>query len=611
MGFKAFYKKHENFILAAGLLMLLILFTALRYDFTYELNDDVMLKDILSGVYTGVPESRNIQMLYPMSLFLSVLGRIFPKAPVYGIFLCICQFGCFFLLVKRSLSFREKTGSKLFMALFEGIIITGLFLYHLVLIQYTVTSALLAATAAFLFFTSDGKLPPGRFIKKNAGSILLAAAAYMLRPNMLLLMLPFLCAAGVLKWIEEKPVLAKRNFIKYFSVFGGICALLIVSFVINGLAYGGKEWKTFREFFDSRTELYDYQGVPSYEGNEALYETLGITQSEQNLLLARYDFGMEEKVDAAMLDTLSSYQEQINEKEHPPLERLKESVRNYIYRTLHREPPAGSEDTDYPYNLMVILGYIAVFLTGIWNAADKEEKLSLGVIKTGAKLVFLGLVRTALWLYILLGNRYPARITHSLYLMELCILFAMLLTEYAGIEKKMSGKIKASIIFPVIMCLTAVITVPESVARTDREYEGRGEAGATELSVKEYCRQHPENFYFRDVYSAVSETLPSGLTVPYADKLFRGADSRPANYDIMGGWVVKSPLYDKKMEYFGITSMRDALLYDDKVFLMAELSVGTDWVTGYYEDQGLSVQAERVGMAGNKIGVYRLSVKSR
>ena len=67
-----FYRKWENWILPLLFTLALLLFTSLRFDYYYSLNDDVLMKDILAGVYTGVPESRNVQMLYPLSLLLSL-----------------------------------------------------------------------------------------------------------------------------------------------------------------------------------------------------------------------------------------------------------------------------------------------------------------------------------------------------------------------------------------------------------------------------------------------------------------------------------------------------------------------------------------------------------
>ena len=50
MVLKDFYKKYENCIVALAWLLLLLLFVGIRYDYYYDLNDDVTIKDLMAGV---------------------------------------------------------------------------------------------------------------------------------------------------------------------------------------------------------------------------------------------------------------------------------------------------------------------------------------------------------------------------------------------------------------------------------------------------------------------------------------------------------------------------------------------------------------------------------
>ncbi len=240
MGFKDFYKKYENFILASAFLLGLLLFVGVRYDYYYDLNDDVLIKDLMAGVYTGEPEGHNIQVLYPLSLAISLGYRIFPRMPVYGIFLCLCQYGCLWLIMERSLCFCKRTQGKIFLAAAEVTGVCGLFLEHLVFVQYTVTSALLSAAAAFLFLTSqensafseeevvpEGKTV-GRFIRRNIPSILLAVLSFQLRTEMMGLLMPLLCVAGLYRWSVEERIFTRENYKKYFTVLGAVLAGMAV-----------------------------------------------------------------------------------------------------------------------------------------------------------------------------------------------------------------------------------------------------------------------------------------------------------------------------------------------------------------------------------------------
>ena len=77
----------RNFITAFLITAVMALTVGLLFDFYFDLNDDVLMKDILSGAYTGTPAGHNIQMLYPVSALISLFYRLFRGADWYGIFL--------------------------------------------------------------------------------------------------------------------------------------------------------------------------------------------------------------------------------------------------------------------------------------------------------------------------------------------------------------------------------------------------------------------------------------------------------------------------------------------------------------------------------------------
>ncbi len=607
MVLKTIWKRYENQILASLLVLLLLLFAGMRYDYYYDLNDDVQMKDIMAGVYTGIPEGHNIQMLYPLSLGISLLYRLFPMAPVYGIFLCVCQYVSLWLFVERSLHFRTTLFSKIGIALVEGMVMVAMLLPHLVFVQYTFVCGMLAATAAFLFISTE-PLPAGAFIRKNIPAILLAVLAYMLRTEMLLLVFPLLCVAGLYRWSVEAVIWKKENFCKYFAVLGAILAGMVLASGVHALAFGGEDWKTYVAYFNSRTELYDFQGIPAYEGNEALYEELELTASEQYMLLDQYNFGLDATLEAEDLDRISAYQEEHKVQEQSFLSLLVEKTKRYVYRLFHKELTESMVEDDYPWNLMMILGYLAVFITMIWGKVEADKTPGGKVLVGAGKLAFLFAVRTALWMFILMRGRDPIRITHSLYLVELWILLGMLYMEGTHLEVKLAGRVRASIVFPIVFGVIAVCAVSQTVADTDREYENREAANVVDAGMKAYCRTHAQNFYFFDVYSAVSYPLEPYLATPYSEKMFVNVDNTLGNYDIMGGWQVKSPSHAKKLAAFGMDSMSEGLLYGENVYMMAELAKGTDYIVDYFADQDVTVQVKQTDQICDIIGVYQIEV---
>jgi hypothetical protein len=124
---------------------------------------------------------------------------------------------------------------------------------------------------------------------------------------------------------------------------------------------------------------------------------------------------------------------------------------------------------------------------------------------------------------------------------------------------------------------------------------GRKQAG----TGRRYCRAHPDTFYFEDVYS----------TVAFSGKLLQSRDNGIANYDIAGGWMCKSPLYQKKLAAFGIDEAADALIEGKAYFIMSreeESLRGLSWIGVPYIENGVQVQAEEYDKINENYSVYQV-----
>lgn len=582
MNFVTKLKQKENSIWALCFVAALCIGIGVFFDYYYDINDDVLIKDILAGVYTGTPEGHNIQMLFPISFLLSLPYHIIRGIPWYGLFLCFCHFGCFYLLAERLLHFCKKRLTKALLLLMMAMLVGALFLWELIFVQYTVTAALLTVTAAFLFYTVEETAQVKDFYKKSLPSIMLVNLAFCIRSEMLLLLLPLVCVTGICRWAAEKPVFTKANAAKYFAVFGGILAGLLLNQGIHMAAHGSESWQEFNRFFDARTSLYDYQGIPAYDGSEAFYESVGMTKAEQ-LLLINYNFGMDEEINADMMEQLTAYAESLDHRTFGST--LKHALRQYADRFFkwgYGEVTSAWDyryrsvaETDYPWNLFILILYALVLAAAICNRQFRYLW----------ELCFLGAVRSALWLFIIYNGRMPVRITYPLCLMEFVILAAMLLGECKNSPKAMRF-LRAGCC--LILMLLALLNVNKSIGAVQKEYARREEVNRELQALQSYTKAHPDNFYFVDVYSTVS----------YSEKMFSGVDNSLSNYDIMGGWASKSPLMYKKYAQFSIGTMEEALLTGEKVYVIVHtpqpgwLPVIEDWMPAYYEDRGVEVQIE-------------------
>ena len=151
----------------------------------------------------------------------------------------------------------------------------------------------------------------------------------------------------------------------------------------------------------------------------------------------------------------------------------------------------------------------------------------------------------------------------------------------------------------VLIGLICLCSLPGNIrnSRTDKETREKANQGCLAIAV--YCKAHPDNFYFEDVYS----------TVGFSQKIFENMNNSMTNYDIMGGWICKSPLYREKLEQFGITGAEDGLLYHTNAYFIIETGTpdsDINWIQDYYGEKGVAVRLEQVDSIGDKYAVYQI-----
>lgn len=604
------------------------------FDFYYDLNDDTLMRDIMSGIYSGTPDGHNMQTLYPLGAMIALCYRVVGSFPWYGVFLLLCQFGCFFAVGARLCTLADtpltqrtahdtagggtdpRTRFVLKPLILAGVVLFqwGIWLTHMVNVQYTITCGMLVGAAVFLLLTAPdtGGESSGAFSGKAA--LLLFLLAFQLRSEMALLLLPFPGLAGAFCWWEDRPVFTGKNLKKYGGLFLLLLAGMGISLAADSLAYGG-EWKAFRQFFDDRTTIYDfYPQVVTDDSYRADLENLGVSFAD-SVLLRNYNFGLDEKIDAQMLSDAAAYAQESVGAEKDWSAVFREKLRLYRYRSFHKD--------DAPYNLLVVLGYVTNIIAAVMvfcrgQRGERWRELFGGA----AELSLIFLVRSALWMFILMRGRDPERITHPLYLAEFALLAGMFLRNlrrggvyFAESGAKTESAAETSAVLPrpdsqtayryllfgaaVVICLLSAAGMTKTVLSVQADQARRQEINRNWEAIDAYCRAHPDTFYFEDVYS----------TVAFSGKLLECRDNEPANYDIAGGWMCKSPLYQEKLAAFGIGAAADALAEGRADFIMSDEEVnlrGLTWLTVIYTENDLDVSVEEYDRIGQAYGVYQV-----
>ena len=643
--FTAFLKKRENWLIPAFCCLVLFLGTGMAWDYYFDLNDDVLIRDILSGVYTGEPEALTAQLLWPLSALLAGLYRVLPGVPVFGAFLWLCQAGSIFLILKRSLDAvsgsaapgkiraagtSSVSGSlkKLCLSLLETLLIAACLLYHLMFVQYTVTAGLLATAAIFTFLTVRERESERAvtFWLRCLPAALLFWLAFCLRSEMGLLLLPLAGVGGIWKWAARAmrgPVFTGRNAASFLGLFGLILAGVLACFGADRLACSDPEWQEFEALFDARTQVYDFYdaSLRSFEENREFYEGLGLSETQCELLV-NYNYGADDAIDAQVMEQIAAYGRKTR---GAFMHSLSEGVWLYVQRLKNNRSIVP--DDQLPW-LALEGGFAALLLAAAfvrWRAARKQKRQERdggnerewkdrkafpkesGILW---KLLLLGAVRSGLWMYLILRERVPERISHPLYFCELVMLAWLFLDTVCGM-RQISGQqssgwqtsgpeglpVRVIRIAALVLSLAAVVIwLPQEAERTDAEYARREQGNAVNLAALSRYRQ--ENLYLADVMS----------TVDFSEKLFT-EKIRPGNYDLLGGWMCKSPHSEKKLAAFGYESMGQAVLSGENVRFVGEADTDWSWLTKLLAEHGGNgelVLEEEITAEGRSLYIWRL-----
>lgn len=583
---------------------------ALFFDYYYEFNDDVLMKDILSGRYTGKPDGLNIQMLSPLGYALAFFYRVSDRIPWYGLFLCGMQYLSIFIILRSLMSAVGSVLNRVCAGLLAGVFMIAFVMPHLVMVQYTVTVAFMAAAAcahvaAYLF--SDGKKAFGRDIYISGALIV---AAFLLRSEMLLLLMPFIFYVWL--WAVSEGLKAEGrekktggdNFRKCICLALSVFVLMGLGIAADTVSYSSEEWRVFRDEFDARTQLYDYRYIPDYDDNRAFYDDLGLGRA-QVMLLETYDYGLDAGIDGEVLRTVADY---AASKDALPLK----TELGYIAREYLRSLVPGVNTTEGLWKLIIAALYTgAAFCIFFHRSEAAFARIKVLVLRLGG----LYILRSISWIYIIHGRRTPDRITHPLYMIETVTLACIILSECAKAELRDRSVIPA-IITAALTAIISIACIPSVFGGLSQRIERQEEVNTLSRQIEVYAAAHPDSFYWEDVYS----TIIDGET--FNEKIFAEvenddagaktgvtgtADVRKAkNYDLIGGWAMNSPLLREKLSLFGIEDIAEDLAESDTTFIIVSDIYDTGHISEYYEEQGFSVEILKVDEIGDYYGVYRV-----
>ena len=315
-------KKIENYsfiVIPSAIIFVAVALVVLNktFHFWFSSNDDLLIRSILSGDYTGSPDGHAVYLLYPLGLLIKSLYKVFPKVTWYELFTISIHILCVVIIISvLTVSLAKKAGIykaerksvfSLFMILFMATAFEIVFcidLEFLIASQYTALAGLVAATS-FLCLISGNDIPAGVFIVL---SLWIRKEVFFMTIPLLVIAVVYRLMVGYKAGINKDKITKTKKSILFLTVFV-ICA---VSVGVDYAAYSSEEWKAFKDFNRERTRVYDYALFPNYSEEKDFYDEIGVSQDEYSALV-EYDLALVENIDTGILKKMADRQNAILE----------------------------------------------------------------------------------------------------------------------------------------------------------------------------------------------------------------------------------------------------------------------------------------------------------
>ena len=535
-----------------GSMMLSAVLFLIIYKFipiVYSTNDDRMIAEIISGQFTGTPESYAIQMTYGFTWLLSKLYEFTRSLNWYGIILIFVQIFSFGTILYRLQSFSKKWKNKMFLAVSAMAVFAAVWLKVYVQMTYTTTAAFVGMAAIFWYATSKTEW-------KNLLMVcLLANIAFSIRPNVFYMLLPATGLVYLWKLIgkkELKPLTIMAPFM--------ILAVTASLFFVNFSAYQQEGWKEFMEFFQDRTDIYDFYDLTAYEECPELYEPYGIDETEYDMIRVYNYTVMGDLPKEFFPQYIEAYQQMEESAGITAGSKAVQAVKTYLSDVFHG---------NYGLDNTMVFAAAAILLVILFIKKNYALAIYL-VIQCAAN--------SALWLYFNYWERAIDRIQLSMSLILLAVLlhvlFEMREMKFAFDKKTVGMNIAGAL---------ALIGIFVSAGYNFTTYRhvniNKAHRYEDIQTIKEYCAENPERLYYMDVAT---------MTELYGRFTVKNTEPEYINYIQMGDWSAYCPHYEKKLANHGVENIAETMTEEDTYVIMLHnyqmqclkeyLNVEEEWV---------------------------------
>ena len=554
---KKYLKKHWfEFVFVFLAILIACVGISVVFGYCFRSNDDAMLRNIVSGNYTGTPDAHLIYIMYPLGTLWKWLYTAFPTVAWYDLFMVGMHYFCWYMLLFRlGQQFVTKRGKALSVMIgLGGLIIIDL--PYLVMHQYTVLAALVATVAIFWLATSKNKTHKEYWADRIVCIIFLTLCLW-LRKQVFFMALPIGFFILVAEIFAAKKEHIKKTIQRLIVFLGCILLIGAVSFAVEKIAYSSSEWQDFKVYNEARTDIYDFYGIPSYQTYEAQYEQLGIGYGDW-IVIDHYDGGLMPELDSEMLLGVAALS-----KQNFDVVRQTYSV---LLQTLYSVCKVVLYNDIQPIGILLTI----LYAVSLWICYKKDEK-GLAVCICGMLLfqaVFVG--------YFIGQQRFPEHVSYGLYLMQFFFLAAVLLAKKKAGDEKPARK-SFWLLILILLCIGMMGGLGIYRARTTlTDYQQMVVKAEDWNYVNDYFEEHSDAIYCIVTKSFVFST----------EMMFAEGSVENDNVIRLGSWVQNSPLERVHDQNAGRDSLLEQMTANDNVYIVQLAEMDTEWLSTFMKDNG-------------------------
>jgi hypothetical protein len=520
-------EKCKNIIKRLLLFVVLVVFFIIIekiFPSVFGMNDDRTMRNIILGAYTGTPDGHAIFMGYPLTYIMSKLYIVAPFIPWYGVL-----FGTFIIfstyIVTSYIIFYnyESNISRVVMMLVLICIFIGIYINNFLQPTFTIVASVLGSAVIFENLTQ----------KRKKVIIALLMLTFCVRKDIFVMLAPFMVATVIWNCLNENKNIKLTNIIKKCIP---ITILLIivwgVGVISNNVGYLSDEWKTYENYNEARTQLYDYTDIAWCDDSEAEYyinecKELGLGDLK-SMEIKNYDILFDDEITPEIFTQVSNKITKDNQLSG--ISKIK-NVLHIIYKSC----TSGQR-------LYFITSISLLILFSVFLMKDRKKLILVWLVWLGKYIIMA---------YLAWKGRMPPRVILPIYYYETLFIVGGMVTQVHKLKK--SPMLKKIVIFALIgviflMQIRATIYTADFLKTEYTNIDAYNE-------LIDYCQKNSENIYL------LKGSNTDSTTTDYVYK----EKNQPFNFYQLEPWTSHSPLWNNLINGMNATGLLDLIYQNNNV----------------------------------------------